>query len=1035
MANEQMETSILINAKTNDQQIKKEVDKAGDIIQKENNKDRNKITIQADTAEAQKKFEKLSAEYKQLKAQGASPVVLKAKAEEMKKANDEIVTLKKELKGIGDVSNNAGIAVQNLLTKFAGFVWITKIFSFLINTFNNFQNAQKELVMATGASGDALRGLGKNLADVQGKVAQNSTEVAQAIGELNTRLGLTGDELTDFTTKYMNFATVTGQDAKTAIADNVKMFNIWGVATNKQAEYLDKLAKAGQLTGVNVSKLTNDLQTNQAVLSEMWFTLDDSIALLSNFEKAGIEAGDALSAMKIGVANLVDSGSNPADALQEIVEKIKNAKSETEAMEIAFNTFGKRWGLAMFNAIKNGTLDINAMAKALENATGTVDETYKHMETLGEFISRKWNWLVADFVQWNNEGFRAVQELANVMQEATQPITNFFDSWTNWIARRIKGEAERKYENGEISIILNERGKEVDNLRAKEEALQKQEEQGTQLVKTYREQGELLNQTLAAYDAMKIDDSVTRAEFDKTKQSALNLCNQLKETLKALISFQNGVAIDAKANGDMKAYAKALAAKWELIAELWRLETRINSINADVNNKKKTSGGGGGSSKSSKNADPVKEAKEQLQQLRDIKIQEVQDAVLSEKEKNEKLLDIYNWYKDELVKIEGKTNDELLKSAEEYVKNYYDKMQKSSEEEQKATQDSIKNVKKYQDAIDKLGQKREEYKQNALKNIREVNNELAELDKEFNQDISERYNELQDIIKDFERENGSSEWLKGLGVDMLKDRGSDKINDIPVKDAIEYLQALKETEYLNERLTDQQKELAKTLQDQTESERIIAEYEQKRATLEEQRAINQAVANQGNLDAIGKKAIELEGDIVKYYDATKDEYVEITDFKNQELARDLYNQQVKLETEYEQQQTALNNELELVKDHSQKVLNQWQSDTKAYKKELDNRLDAVRAYVASVQELLASVPDSYRAYGGELNKGVTMVGENWPEAIVRRNASYVQPRNAVQSYSTVNNSNNLSINGLEVGNFGTVDDLLAELKNRLTYRN
>ena len=48
--------------------------------------------------------------------------------------------------------------------------------------------------------------------------------------------------------------------------------------------------------------------------------------------------------------------------------------------------------------------------------------------------------------------------------------------------------------------------------------------------------------------------------------------------------------------------------------------------------------------------------------------------------------------------------------------------------------------------------------------------------------------------------------IKSLGVDRLKDRDSEKINDIPIKDAIEYLEALKEMEYLNSKLTESQKE-------------------------------------------------------------------------------------------------------------------------------------------------------------------------------------------------------------------------------------
>jgi chromosome segregation ATPase len=167
---DEMKASILIQAKADDNQIKKEVDKAGNEIQQESKKARTKIVIEADIKDAQEKFNKLSAEYKELKNRSASPVVLKAKVDEMRKANDEIVSLRKELRNVQDTANNTGGAIQNLITKFAGFFAIQKIFSFLIDTFNNFQQAQKEIVLATGATGDALRDLTNSMLDVQGSV-------------------------------------------------------------------------------------------------------------------------------------------------------------------------------------------------------------------------------------------------------------------------------------------------------------------------------------------------------------------------------------------------------------------------------------------------------------------------------------------------------------------------------------------------------------------------------------------------------------------------------------------------------------------------------------------------------------------------------------------------------------------------------------------------------------------------------------------------------------------------------------------------
>ncbi|MDO4714298.1 MAG: hypothetical protein Q4B28_06770 [bacterium] len=70
-----------------------------------------------------------------------------------------------------------------------------------------------------------------------------------------------------------------------------------------------------------------------------------------------------------------------------------------------------------------------------------------------------------------------------------------------------------------------------------------------------------------------------------------------------------------------------------------------------------------------------------------------------------------------------------------------------------------------------------------------------------------------------------------------------------------------------------------------------------------------------------------EGEDVKYWDDQKQEYAKITDFKNQEYARDLINQQSKLETEYKTEQKHLENSRQLVIDHSKAVLSIRQQDT------------------------------------------------------------------------------------------------------------
>lgn len=201
--------------------------------------------------------------------------------------------------------------------------------------------------------------------------------------------------------------------------------------------------------------------------------------------------------------------------------------------------------------------------------------------------------------------------------------------------------------------------------------------------------------------------------------------------------------------------------------------------------------------------------------------------------------------------------------------------------------------------------------------------------------------------------------------------------------------------------------------------------------------ILEAVSGAGGV--IDQKLIEITESEVKYWDEKKWEYVAITDFKNQEYARDLYNQHLKLQTEYEDTKKNYDEQIKLVGAHSKNVLNKRQSDTKAYKMELDKRKLAVQQYVEDVQRMLSSIPSAHCAFGGELSSGrVALVGKHGPEQIIARASSYVQPRNAVTNHSVVNSNNtsqsyNFNMWDAQFGPFATIDDFLDALKAKLTY--
>lgn len=72
-------------------------------------------------------------------------------------------------------------------------IWfgLAQAVQFVIKTFNDFQESQKILVQATGASGESLKKMSENVLHLQSSVNQGQSEIAEAVGEINTRLGLT----------------------------------------------------------------------------------------------------------------------------------------------------------------------------------------------------------------------------------------------------------------------------------------------------------------------------------------------------------------------------------------------------------------------------------------------------------------------------------------------------------------------------------------------------------------------------------------------------------------------------------------------------------------------------------------------------------------------------------------------------------------------------------------------------------------------------------------------------------------------------
>lgn len=335
-------------------------------------------------------------------------------------------------KGVGDSVQKAGQNISkagSTLTKSVTLP-LVGIGTTAFGAATTVEKAMRDIRVRTGATGDTLAQLQRDFDVVATTSAGSIGRVGTVISDLNTRLGLTGKPMQDLAGQVLNLEAILG-GTEVSLDTLTRVFGAFQVQPEEYAGTLDKLFRASQATGVEFNTLQGLLVSQSAAFGELGFGIDETVAILGQFEKAGVNTETVLAGLRANIVKAAGEGKSAAEFFRDGVKTIEQfilEGDEAAAQAAARELFGARTFLDALDAIKRGQFNIDETVSQIQNGADTIDGLAD--ETLG---------FSAEFQRFRNQmtlsiaplGEKLMPLLTRAIETVVPFIINLIDSFNN----------------------------------------------------------------------------------------------------------------------------------------------------------------------------------------------------------------------------------------------------------------------------------------------------------------------------------------------------------------------------------------------------------------------------------------------------------------------------------------------------------------------------------------------------------------------------------------------------------------------------
>lgn len=293
-----------------------------------------------------------------------------------------------------------------------------------VKSFNEVQEGLNIVAKKTGATGKELEKMQESARNLAKSLPTDFETAGTAIGEVNTRFHVTGKELEELSAQFIKFAKVNDTDVNTSIDTVQKALAAFGLTAKEAPALLDSMTRAGQKTGVSMETLQSGLVQNAAALQELGLNIGQSVNFMAQLETSGANSETVMQGLRKALKNATKDGVPLNQALSDLQNTILNGKDGMDGLTASYELFGKS-GDQIYNAVKNGTIDFQALTAAATDSNGALNEVFETTLTPAEKFKTTLNTL-------KDLGFQIGNSIMPILQPVMEKLAEWLQKLSDW---------------------------------------------------------------------------------------------------------------------------------------------------------------------------------------------------------------------------------------------------------------------------------------------------------------------------------------------------------------------------------------------------------------------------------------------------------------------------------------------------------------------------------------------------------------------------------------------------------------------------